>query len=73
LERFSGKTLTIDAENASLGLVPADVDRIEVTRRVGGWVVLGDGPDPVWKLEGDKLTLDVKCRAVISNCESLHE
>lgn len=70
---FSGKALTIDAENSTLNLVPADVDQVEVTRRVDGWVVLGSGPDPVWKLEGDTLTLRVKCRAMISNCEALHE
>ncbi|MDF6021392.1 DUF4097 family beta strand repeat-containing protein [Streptomyces sp. JH34] len=70
---FSGKALTIDAENSSLDLVSADVQEIEVTRRVDGWVLLGSGPDPVWKLEGDELKLEVKCRAVISNCEAHHE
>ncbi|KPC84661.1 MULTISPECIES: DUF4097 family beta strand repeat-containing protein [Streptomyces] len=70
---FSGKALTIDAENSVLDLVPADVDQIEVTRRVDGWVVLGSGPDPVWKLEGDELRLEVKCRAMISNCEAYHQ
>ncbi|MDQ0796607.1 DUF4097 family beta strand repeat-containing protein [Streptomyces sp. B1I3] len=70
---FSGKTLTIDSENSTLELVPADVDQIEVTRRVDGWVVFGSGPDPVWKLEGDKLTLRVKCSGVISNCGSRHQ
>ncbi|MEU5716542.1 DUF4097 family beta strand repeat-containing protein [Streptomyces sp. NPDC020403] len=70
---FSGRTLTIDAENSSLEVVPADVDQIEVTRRVDGWVVLGSGPDPVWKLEGDTLTLRVRCTAVINNCVSHHQ
>ncbi|MEW2098472.1 DUF4097 family beta strand repeat-containing protein [[Kitasatospora] papulosa] len=70
---FGGKALTIDAENSNLDLVSADVKEIEVTRRVDGWVVLGSGPDPVWKLEGDELKLEVKCRAVISNCEAYHE
>ncbi|MEU0145782.1 DUF4097 family beta strand repeat-containing protein [Streptomyces sp. NPDC006288] len=70
---FGGKSLTIDAENSALELVPADVERIEVTRRVDGWVFLGNGPDPVWKLKGDKLTLGVKCSAMISNCEARHE
>ncbi|MFE9725244.1 DUF4097 family beta strand repeat-containing protein [Streptomyces sp. NPDC005794] len=70
---FSGKALTIDAENSTLDLVPADVEQIEVTRRIDGWVMLGSGPDPVWKLEGDELSLEVKCRALISNCEARHE
>ncbi|MEU1122115.1 DUF4097 family beta strand repeat-containing protein [Streptomyces sp. NPDC005899] len=69
---FAGKTLTIDAENSTLDLEPADVDEIEVTRQVDGWVLFGSGPDPVWKLEGDKLTLRVKCSAMISDCGSHH-
>ncbi|MFJ8884201.1 DUF4097 family beta strand repeat-containing protein [Streptomyces sp. NPDC102402] len=70
---FSGKALTIEAGNSTLDLVPADVEQIEVTRRVDGWVVLGSGPDPAWRLEGDTLTLEVKCKAMISNCEAHHE
>ncbi|MBM7438732.1 DUF4097 family beta strand repeat-containing protein [Streptomyces sp. HB132] len=70
---FGGKTLTIDAENSILDLVPADVEQIEVTRRFDGWVMLGSGPDPVWKLEGDELRLEVKCRGVVSNCEAYHQ
>ncbi|WP_406449723.1 DUF4097 domain-containing protein [Streptomyces sp. NBC_00876] len=69
---YSGKALTIDAENSTVEVVPADVDKIEVTRRVDGWVVLGSGPDPVWKLEGDTLTLRVKCDALISDCGAQH-
>ncbi|MFF7339057.1 DUF4097 family beta strand repeat-containing protein [Streptomyces sp. NPDC008163] len=69
---FEGKALTIDAENSTVEVVPADVDEVQVTRRVDGWVVLGSGPDPVWKLEGDTLTLHVKCKALISNCGSRH-
>lgn len=70
---FSGKTLTIASGNSSIDLVPADVKDIEVTRRVDGWVLFGSGPDPVWKLDEDTLTLKVKCKAVVNNCESRHE
>ncbi|MYY06667.1 MULTISPECIES: DUF4097 family beta strand repeat-containing protein [unclassified Streptomyces] len=70
---YGGKALTIDAENSTVVVVPADVDEVEVTRQVDGWAVLGSGPDPVWKLEGDTLTLRVKCKAMISNCEGRHE
>ncbi|MFE3514022.1 DUF4097 family beta strand repeat-containing protein [Streptomyces sp. NPDC059166] len=70
---FGGKSLTIDAANSALDLVSADVERIEVTRRVDGWAVLGSGPDPVWRLEGNTLLLEVECRAMISNCEARHE
>ncbi|MEU8705006.1 DUF4097 family beta strand repeat-containing protein [Streptomyces sp. NPDC048565] len=69
---FSGKALTIDADNSSLELVSADVKEIEVTRRVDGWVVLGSGPDPVWKLDGDTLRLEVKCGGMISDCDGHH-
>ncbi|WP_435594574.1 DUF4097 family beta strand repeat-containing protein [Streptomyces panacea] len=69
---FSGKTLTIASGNTSIELVPADVEDIEVTRQVDGWVVLGTGPDPVWKLEESTLTLKVECEALVNNCESRH-
>lgn len=65
---FSGKTLTIDTSNTTLELVPADVKKVEVTRQVDGWVVLGSGPDPRWEMSGSTLTLKVKCDALISNC-----
>ncbi|MGQ4714500.1 DUF4097 family beta strand repeat-containing protein [Streptomyces anulatus] len=69
---LEGKTLTIDSENATVDLVPADVRQVEVERQVDGWVVLGSGPDPVWNMEGDTLTLRVKCDALINNCEARH-
>lgn len=70
---FSGKTLTIDAGNTTLELVPADVKEVEVTRRVDGWVVLGNGPDAHWGMDGGTLTLQVDCDALISDCSSRHE
>lgn len=70
---FSGKTLHIDAGDSAVELVSADVEDVEVTRRVDGWVVLGSGPNPVWKMDGDTLTLRVKCEAMISDCSSLHQ
>ncbi|MFF3326829.1 DUF4097 family beta strand repeat-containing protein [Streptomyces sp. NPDC002889] len=69
---FSGKTLTIDSDNSDIELVPADVKDVQVTRQVDGWVVFGQGPDPVWKLEDGTLTLRVECDAVSSDCESRH-
>ncbi|MBV7668497.1 DUF4097 domain-containing protein [Streptomyces halstedii] len=69
---YSGSSLTIDAENSVVDVVPADVKEIEVTRQVDGWALLGSGPKPVWKLEGDKLTFRVNCRALISDCGSHH-
>ncbi|MET9055899.1 DUF4097 family beta strand repeat-containing protein [Streptomyces bacillaris] len=70
---LKGKTLTVDAADSTVTLVPADVREVEVERQVGGWVVLGSGPDPDWKMENDTLTLRVKCDAMISNCAARHE
>nr|WP_241837808.1 DUF4097 family beta strand repeat-containing protein [Streptomyces sp. CB03234] len=70
---FRGETLVVDSDDSELVLVPADVKDVEVTRQVDGWAVLGDGPAPVWKLEGGRLTLRVECDAVVSDCEARHE
>ncbi|MET9557744.1 DUF4097 family beta strand repeat-containing protein [Streptomyces sp. NPDC006645] len=70
---FGGRTLNIASGNSSIELVPADVKDIEVTRQVDGWVMFGSGPDAVWKLDEDTLTLKVKCTGVVNNCESRHK
>ncbi|MET9656560.1 DUF4097 family beta strand repeat-containing protein [Streptomyces sp. NPDC006510] len=70
---LSGKTLTISSGQSSLELVPADVQKVEVTRRVDGWVAFGNGPDPQWGMRDDTLTLRVKCKALISDCASQHQ
>ncbi|MET9768597.1 DUF4097 family beta strand repeat-containing protein [Streptomyces sp. NPDC006415] len=69
---LEGKTLTISAENGLVDLVPADVEQVEVERQVDGWVVFGSGPDSVWKMEDDTLTLRVKCEGMANNCDSRH-
>ncbi|MFJ8075139.1 DUF4097 family beta strand repeat-containing protein [Streptomyces sp. NPDC096176] len=70
--RLSGKTLTIDSDNSDITLVPADVEEVEVTRQVDGWVFLGEGPEAVWKMEGATLTLKVDCDAVAGDCVARH-
>ncbi|GAA3371011.1 DUF4097 family beta strand repeat-containing protein [Streptomyces sannanensis] len=70
---FSGKTLTVDTDNADVTLVPADVKDVEVTRQVNGWVFMGNGPDATWAMKGDRLTLRVKCSGIASDCEARHE
>lgn len=70
---LGGKTLTIDSGQSSLELVPADVQKVEVTRRVDGWVAFGNGPDPQWEMQDDTLTLRVKCEALISDCAAEHQ
>ncbi|MGC5363938.1 DUF4097 family beta strand repeat-containing protein [Streptomyces sp. DT24] len=69
---FDGRHLTIDSGNAEVELVPADVTKIEVSRQVDGWVAVGNGPEGVWKLRDDTLTLQVKCSGIVSDCEALY-
>ncbi|WP_420877827.1 DUF4097 family beta strand repeat-containing protein [Streptomyces agglomeratus] len=69
---FSGDTLTIDADDSALELVPADVKDVEVTRRADGWVVLGEGPESTWELKDGKLVLRQRCDAMVSDCEAWH-
>ncbi|CAM5372121.1 hypothetical protein GCM10010329_15400 [Streptomyces spiroverticillatus] len=69
---FSGKALTISADNSLLTLVPADVKQIEVERQVDGWVMFGSGPDPVWELTGDTLKLKVECTGISAECSARH-
>ncbi|MEU2434537.1 DUF4097 family beta strand repeat-containing protein [Streptomyces sp. NPDC007861] len=69
---FAGETLTIDAEDSAVDIVPADVGSVEVERRVDGWVFIGKGPDPVWEMREGTLKLGVSCKAVASDCEARH-
>lgn len=69
---FSGRTLTIDSDNSAIELVPADIKDVQVTRQVDGWVFLGDGPEPTWRMKDGTLTLRVKCDAVAADCEARH-
>jgi hypothetical protein len=64
--------LTIEADNSDLELVAADVQDVQVTRQVDGWVFVGDGPEASWRIEDGTLTLRVKCDALASDCESRH-
>lgn len=65
---LSGKSLTIDAENSDVELVPADVRAVEVERQVDGWVFMGDGPDPEWDMRDGTLKLGVTCDGMAANC-----
>ncbi|WP_329072949.1 DUF4097 family beta strand repeat-containing protein [Streptomyces sp. NBC_01429] len=70
---LAGKSLTIEAGNAEIDLVPADVKSVEVSRQIDGWVFAGSGPKGVWKMDGDTLTLKVKCSGIASDCSSRHD
>ncbi|MEU2072609.1 DUF4097 family beta strand repeat-containing protein [Streptomyces sp. NPDC013489] len=69
---FAGDALTVDSDNSELVITPADIDDVRVERQVDGWVFMGSGPDPEWKLVDGKLPLRVNCNGVSSNCDALH-
>ncbi|MGP3632026.1 DUF4097 family beta strand repeat-containing protein [Streptomyces sp. 24-1644] len=69
---LGGEALTIDSANSTVELVPADVRRVEVTRRFDGWAVLGSGPEAIWEMDNGVLRLQVKCEAMISDCDAHH-
>ncbi|MFD7609549.1 DUF4097 family beta strand repeat-containing protein [Streptomyces sp. NPDC059828] len=69
---LGGKELVIEARGSSVELVPADVAKVEVERRVDGWVFVGNGPDPVWEMRDGTLTLEVKCDGLGADCDARH-
>ncbi|MFD7012947.1 DUF4097 family beta strand repeat-containing protein [Streptomyces sp. NPDC059928] len=70
---FAGKTLTIEADDSTVVVTPADVPDVEVARQVNGWAAFGSGPDASWGLKNGTLSLTVKCDGLISNCGARHE
>jgi hypothetical protein len=69
---LSGRTLTVDSDDSALELVPADVDKVEVTRWFKGSVVVGDDPKVTWAMKDDTLTLRLKCSGMIADCSAKH-
>ncbi|MFI2367441.1 hypothetical protein [Streptomyces sp. NPDC018833] len=52
--------------------MPADIEDVQVTRQVDGWVVLGSGPEASWGMRDGTLTPEVTCEAVASDCAARH-
>ncbi|MFD0418982.1 DUF4097 family beta strand repeat-containing protein [Streptomyces sp. NPDC127108] len=72
---LSGRTLTVDSDDSALELVVAGdkgTEDVRVTRWFDGRTVLGKSPEVTWKMDGDRLTLRMKCSGVISNCSAKH-
>ncbi|ARX83192.1 hypothetical protein SMD44_02607 [Streptomyces alboflavus] len=72
---LSGRTLTVDSDDSAVELVVAGdkgARDVRVTRWFDGRTVLGKSPKVTWKMDGDRLTLRVKCSGVISNCSAKH-
>ncbi|TDC78019.1 DUF4097 family beta strand repeat-containing protein [Streptomyces hainanensis] len=54
-----GDRLTIAAGEGALDVRPADVDEVEVVRRLSGRTLLGDRPEAHWDLSDDTGTLSL--------------
>ncbi|MEI5524320.1 DUF4097 family beta strand repeat-containing protein [Streptomyces brasiliscabiei] len=69
---LDGRTLTVDSDDSTLELVPADVDEVKVTRWFEGRVMVGGKPRVTWEMKDDRLTLRVKCSGVVVDCAAKH-
>ncbi|MER5221926.1 DUF4097 family beta strand repeat-containing protein [Streptomyces flaveus] len=69
---LEGRTLTVDSDDSALELVPADVDKVKVTRWFQGSVVVGGDPKVTWAMKDDRLTLRMKCTGVVADCSARH-
>lgn len=72
---LTGRTLTVDSDDSALEIVAADgnpAGKVEVTRWFQGTVALGKGPKVSWTMEGDRLTLRMKCSGVVADCSARH-
>ncbi|MFG3138235.1 DUF4097 family beta strand repeat-containing protein [Streptomyces sp. NPDC048211] len=68
---FSGDSLTVKADSADLELRAADVQGLQVERKVSGTKVGGD-ITPEWRLEGSTLTLSLDCTGISVNCKAAY-
>jgi hypothetical protein len=67
---FSGKTLKIKADTTDLRVENGGNGKVEVAAELTGKA--GDKGNATMNLDGDTLTLKVKCSGVSIKCESLH-
>ncbi|MGV9244668.1 DUF4097 family beta strand repeat-containing protein [Streptomyces sp. NPDC003710] len=67
-----GRTLTVDSDDSALEIVPADVDKVEVTRWFRGTVVAGGDPRVTWAMRDDRLVLRLKCSGLVADCSARH-
>lgn len=71
---LEGKTLTVDSDDSALEFVTAgsDTGKVQVTRWFDGSTVLGGSPEVTWAMDGDRLTLRMKCSGVFADCSAKH-
>jgi DUF4097 and DUF4098 domain-containing protein YvlB len=66
---FGGSSLTVKSGSADLALVAADVEGVQVERRVSGRKV-GGAVGAGWQLEGGTLTLSLDCTGISVDCSA---
>ena len=64
-----GDRLTIVKDQGDLDIRPADVDEVQITRRLDRWALIGGDPTATWKLTGDRLTLATDCGTLVGGCQ----
>lgn len=72
---LEGRTLVVDSDDSALEIVASDdhpAGEIQVTRWFEGSVTVGSEPKVTWGMEGDRLTLRMKCSGVIADCSAKH-
>ncbi|MGW0913928.1 DUF4097 family beta strand repeat-containing protein [Streptomyces sp. NPDC002784] len=72
---LEGGSLVVDSDDSALEIVASDAHpagQVKVTRWFEGSVVMGGEPKVTWAMEGDRLTLRLKCSGVIADCSAKH-
>ena len=71
---LEGKTLTVDSDDSALEFVTGDSagGKVKVTRWFEGSTALGGSPKVTWAMDGDRLTLRMKCSGVFTDCSAKH-
>ncbi|MCD9141928.1 DUF4097 family beta strand repeat-containing protein [Streptomyces albireticuli] len=69
---LAGRELTVDSDNSTLELVPADVKEVKVTRWFAGWT-LGGSSKASWEMDDGTLKLREHCDGISANCASKHK
>lgn len=66
------RTLTVDSDDSALEIVPADVEKVQVTRWFRGTVVVGGDPRATWSVKDDRLVLRMRCSGLLADCSARH-
>ncbi|GAA3103321.1 DUF4097 family beta strand repeat-containing protein [Streptomyces rectiviolaceus] len=71
---LEGKTLTVDSDDSALEFVTGESgsSEVKVTRWFEGASALGGDTKVTWAVDGDRLTLRMKCSGVFVDCSAKH-